>query len=181
MTDTNKINEEIIDDNLDSEEIKEELVDNDLNESCDENPQDKTDKDFEDLKDNFVRLQADFINFKRRTEQERSDYIELGSIKVLNNILLVVDNFERALESQTQDENYKNGIELIYKQIIDLLGKFDVVEMEAENKDFDPNLHHAVMVEEKDGVKEGIVLEVLQKGYMIGKKVLRPAMVKVSK
>ncbi|MDO5041037.1 MAG: nucleotide exchange factor GrpE [Peptoniphilus sp.] len=137
--------------------------------------------EMDSLKNNLLRLQADFINYKRRTEQERKDYIELGTKKVLMDLLNIIDNFERALGSETEDRKYKEGVELIYKQMIDLLGRNNVKEMQTENIKFDPNLHHAVLVEEKEGVEEGMIIDVLQKGYLIGEKVLRPAMVKVSK
>ncbi|CDZ75128.2 co-chaperone GrpE [Peptoniphilus sp. ING2-D1G] len=137
--------------------------------------------EMDSLKNNLLRLQADFINYKRRTEQERKDYIELGTKKVLIDLLNIIDNFERALLSETEDKKYKEGVELIYKQMIDLLDRNNVKEMQLENIKFDPNLHHAVLVEEKEDVDEGMIIDVLQKGYLIGEKVLRPAMVKVSK
>lgn len=150
-----------------------------------ETEEDKQDSDKENekyaaLEDNFVRLQADFVNYKRRTEQERKDYIELGSKKVLNELLTVIDNFERAIEAHTNEESFKEGVELIYKQLLELLNKNNVTEMKCLNEKFDPEFHHAVLVEEKQGVEEGIIIDVLQKGYLIGEKVLRPAMVKVS-
>ncbi len=165
--------EDVQEDNL-KENLQEELKDEEQTESQEES-------EMESLKNNLLRLQADFINYKRRTEQERKDYIELGSKKVLTDFLNIIDNFERALSSEAEDEKYKEGVELIYKQMIDLLDRNNVKEMQTENIKFDPNLHHAVLVEEKEGVEEGIIIDVLQKGYLIGEKVLRPAMVKVSK
>lgn len=132
------------------------------------------------IKEQFIRLQADFANYKRRTENEKKDYIELGVKKIVNDLLPVVDNFERALQLETEDKSFLEGIEMIYKQFCGLLEKNSIVEIKSQDEKFDPNLHHAVLVEEREGVEEGIVIEVLQKGYMINDKVLRPAIVKVS-
>ena len=176
--DENLIEEE----NLDqvNEDLEKDFSDEEV--EIEENKQnsDEENEKYAALEDNFVRLQADFVNYKRRTEQERKDYIELGSKKVLNELLTVIDNFERAIEAHTNGESFKEGVELIYKQLLELLNKNNVTEMKCLNEKFDPEFHHAVLVEEKQGVEEGIIIDVLQKGYLIGEKVLRPAMVKVS-
>lgn len=132
------------------------------------------------MRDKFIRLQADFTNYKRRTEQEKKDYVDLGVEKVMNGLLPIIDNFERALSMNTDGNKFSEGIDMIYKQLIELLDKNGVKEMDALNASFDPNAHHAVMSEAREGIEEGIVIEVLQKGYMLGEKVLRPAMVKIS-
>ena len=170
----NQVNEDLEKDSSD------EKVEVEIETEEDKQDSDKEDEKYAALEDNFVRLQADFVNYKRRTEQERKDYIELGSKKVLNELLTVIDNFERAIEAHTNEESFKEGVELIYKQLLELLNKNDVTEMKCLNEKFDPEFHHAVLVEEKQGVEEGIIIDVLQKGYLIGEKVLRPAMVKVS-
>ncbi len=92
----------------------------------------------------------------------------------------VIDNFERALDHSDEESSFKEGVEMIYQQLLDLLKKNNICPMEALNEKFDPNRHHAVLVEEKEGVEEGVVIDVVQKGYMINDEVLRPAMVKVS-
>lgn len=148
----------------------EEIIEENLKEETDENDL---------LKESFARLQADFVNYKRRTEQEKSDYLDLGVSKVIIDILPIVDNFERALEVK-EDSKFYEGVEMIYTQIKGLLDKNGVEEIESLNEKFDPNIHHAVFVEEVDGLDSDIVTEVLQKGYRLGEKVLRPAMVKVS-
>ena len=170
----NQVNEDLEKDSSDEKVEVETEIEEDKQDSDEENEK------YAALEDNFVRLQADFVNYKRRTEQERKDYIELGSRKVLNELLTVIDNFERAIEAHTNEESFKEGVELIYKQLLELLNKNNVTEMKCLNEKFDPEFHHAVLVEEKQGVEEGIIIDVLQKGYLIGEKVLRPAMVKVS-
>lgn len=155
-----------------------EVVDGDV---VEENSEDISEK-YQDLNDKYVRLQADFINYKRRTGNERAQAFSMGVEKMASGLLDIVDNFERALslEKDTAGGFYE-GVEMIYTQLIDYLKQNGVVEIDALNQKFDPNFHHAVMVEERDDVELGIVTEVFQKGYMIDERVLRPSMVKVSK
>ena len=163
----------------DQEEIFDgELVDGDV---VEDNSEDISEK-YQDLNDKYVRLQADFINYKRRTGNERAQALSMGVEKMAFGLLDIVDNFERALslEKDTAGGFYE-GVEMIYTQLIDYLKQNGVVEIDALNQKFDPNFHHAVMVEERDDVESGIVTEVFQKGYMIDDRVLRPSMVKVSK
>ncbi|MDO5037058.1 MAG: nucleotide exchange factor GrpE [Tissierellia bacterium] len=139
------------------------------------------DKELEKVKDQFLRLQADYSNYKRRTENERQEYYKLGVEKLALGLLEVLDNFDRALETgEDKEDAFYEGMSLISKQLYGILEKNNIVEIEAINQDFDPNHHHAVLVEEVEGVEEGKVVEVLQKGYLYGDKVIRPAMVKVS-
>lgn len=155
-----------------------EVVDGDVVEDNSEGISEK----YQDLNDKYVRLQADFINYKRRTSNERAQALSMGVEKMASGLLNIVDNFERALslEKETAGGFYE-GVEMIYTQLIDYLKQNGVVEIDALNQKFDPNFHHAVMVEERDDVESGIVTEVFQKGYMIDDRVLRPSMVKVSK
>lgn len=166
-----------------TEEVQEEIfdgepVDGDVVEESSEDVSEK----YQDLNDKYVRLQADFINYKRRTGNERAQALSMGVEKMASGLLDIVDNFERALslEKDTAGGFYE-GVEMIYTQLIDYLKQNGVVEIDALNQKFDPNFHHAVMVEERDDVEPGIVTEVFQKGYMIDERVLRPSMVKVSK
>lgn len=131
-------------------------------------------------KDRCARLQADFTNYKRRSENEKKEYIGLGVKKLAGDLLPVVDNLERAVEAGDEDNPYLAGVKLIEKQIKEILEKHDIKPMEAMDQPFDPNFHHAVMVEEAEGKESGVVIDVMQKGYIIGDTVLRPAMVKVS-
>ncbi len=159
---------------------EEDLLEEDLDqEDCpEENPEVQAQEDL--YKDQLIRLTADFTNYKRRVEKEKKDFLALGVKKVALDLLGVIDNFERALDHSDEDSSFKEGVEMIYQQLLDLLKKNNICPMEALNEKFDPNRHHAVLVEEKEGVEEGVVIDVVQKGYMINDEVLRPAMVKVS-
>ena len=165
------------------EEIKEETQDEPASEAA-ENTEEKTEEEKaedEDLNTKYVRLMADFQNFKKRTEKQKSDIHAYANEKIVSKLLEVMDNFERAL--QIEDENiksFKEGMELIFKQLKDVLTDAGVAEIEAENAMFDPNYHNAVMMEDTDKVESGMVSEVLQKGYTLNGKVVRPSMVKVA-
>lgn len=165
------------------EEIKEETQDEPVSEAA-ENTEEKTEEEKaedEDLNTKYVRLMADFQNFKKRTEKQKSDIHAYANAKIVSKLLEVMDNFERAL--QIEDENiksFKEGMELIFKQLKDVLTDAGVAEIEAENAMFDPNYHNAVMMEDTDKVESGMVSEVLQKGYTLNGKVVRPSMVKVA-
>ena len=130
--------------------------------------------------DKFMRLQADFANYKRRTEAQKTEYVELGVKKIVNDLLPVLDNFERALDSIEEKDSTYDGILMIKNQLTDVLKKEGIVEMKALGEEFDPTYHHAVLTEDSDEYDSGYVIEVLQKGYLINDKTLRPAMVKVS-
>lgn len=126
------------------------------------------------------RTQADFINYKRRTEEEKKTISLFANEKILLELLLVIDNFDRALSNENKStESFFEGISLINKQIHSILEKNEVLEINTEI-DFDPNLHYAVMQEDINE-ESNKILEVFQKGYLLKDKVLRPAMVKVSK
>lgn len=165
------------------EEIKEETQDEPVSEAA-ENTEEKTEEEKaedEDLNTKYVRLMADFQNFKKRTEKQKSDIHAYANEKIVSKLLEVMDNFERAL--QIEDENiksFKEGMQLIFKQLKDVLTDAGVAEIEAENAMFDPNYHNAVMMEDTDKVESGMVSEVLQKGYTLNGKVVRPSMVKVA-
>lgn len=147
-----------------------------------ERPEQEAQKRYEELEDRYMRLQADYSNFRRRSGEEKSRMHALGLEKLALDILPVLDNFERALStSEVQDQKFYEGMEMIADQFRKELAKNGIVEIDALNRAFDPNLHHAVMIEEKEGVDPDIVIDVLQKGYQIDERVIRPAMVKVSK
>ncbi|WP_432409270.1 nucleotide exchange factor GrpE [Wukongibacter sp. M2B1] len=142
-------------------------------------------KELEDYKNRFTRLSADFQNYKKRIEKEKSEIFKFGSEKIVTDILPVIDNFERAIQSaegnNEESEGFFDGIQLIFKQLIDVLNKHGVEEIEAIEKEFDPNLHHAVMQDECGDVEANIITGVFQKGYTLNSKVIRPSMVKVAK
>ena len=138
-----------------------------------------------EMQQRYMRLQADFANFKKRTAGEKLQISEVVKMEVLQNVLPVVDNFERALQvpqDKLTDElkSFVDGYEMIYKQLMTVLEKEGVVKIDAVGKPFDPNYHQAVMRVASDEYDNDVVVEVLQEGYLLGDKTLRPAMVKVS-
>ena len=180
-------NEDIKKDNLDEsidmenenieDVVKEDEVQDESQEVIDESSDDEK---YQALMDKFMRLQADFGNYKRRTEAQKTEFVELGVKKVVNDLLPVIDNFERALDSIVDKDSTYDGIIMIKDQLTDVLKKEGIVEMKALGEEFDPTYHHAVLTEDSDEYDSGYVIEVLQKGYLINEKTLRPAMVKVS-
>jgi molecular chaperone GrpE len=137
-------------------------------------------KRIEEINNKLLRLQADFLNYKTRTEKEKIKYYNDAIEDIVCEMLPILDNFERALENKKADENLFKGVEMIFNQFKNMLKKFGVEEIEAEGKKFDPKLHHGVTTEESDKDEE-VVLEVFQKGYKLKDKVIRPSMVKISK
>lgn len=131
-------------------------------------------------KEKYLRLDAEYYNFRTRSAKEKADAYDSALIDTVTEVLSVVDNFERALAAQTEDENFKKGVEMIFKQYLAILEKLGVTEIEAEGKPFDPNLHNAVSQIEDENLGENTVAKVFQKGYMLGKKVIRHAMVIVA-
>ena len=134
------------------------------------------------LLDRLARLQADFDNFRRRTNLEREELKDWVEADVLGKFLPIMDNFERALSTgQNEGESFLKGVEMIYRQFQSTLEKAGVTVMEAEGQPFDPNLHHAVIKEAApEGVQEDTVIAVMQRGYYYKDRVIRPAMVKVA-
>lgn len=139
----------------------------------------------EDMKNRYLRLQADFSNFKKRTAGEKLQISEVVKMDVLQGILPVLDNFERALQvpqdKLTDDmKSFMDGYTMIYKQLVTALEKEGLKKMDAVGKPFDPMYHEAVMRMASDEFENDTVMEVLQAGYLLGDKTLRPAMVKVA-
>lgn len=139
-------------------------------------------KEKEEISNQYLRLQADFTNYKKRVEREKENLYSYASEDLLCELLPILDNFERALENveDTEDGFYK-GMKMIYDQFNKVLKDIGLEEIIALNEKFDPNYHHAALQEECDDVDEGVVLDVFQKGYIFKDKVIRPSMVKVSK
>ncbi|WP_028549200.1 nucleotide exchange factor GrpE [Paenibacillus sp. UNC451MF] len=130
-----------------------------------------------------LRAQADFDNFRRRTRQEKEEFAKYASLKVVEQLLPVVDNFERALAASKDSKDYDSllkGVDMIFRQLDQVLGNEGLKAMDAVGQPFNPEFHQAIMQVESDEHEEGIVVEEVQKGYMLKDKVLRPAMVKVS-
>jgi molecular chaperone GrpE len=131
----------------------------------------------------YLRLAADFQNYKKRTEKERFERYSEGKKDFAADLLPVFDNFERAIAQDlaaNADAKFLEGMEMILTQFQDVLSKAGIKEIPATGEAFDPNVHNAVMVEASDQYESGKVTEVLQKGYQLGEKVIRPAMVKVA-
>lgn len=137
----------------------------------------------ERLMDRLMRLQAEYENYKRRTEKERMDERKYEAENLAKELLPVLDNFERALLTEVSEENksFLEGMEMIYKQLNDALASQGIKPIETKDQMFDPNYHHAVMQTEDENYESNMIVEELQKGYLLKDKVLRAAMVKVNK
>jgi molecular chaperone GrpE len=135
------------------------------------------------LQDRLLRTAAEFDNYRKRMDRERKDLSDYATSEVLLELLPILDNFERALQAPAGPEAdvFRKGIELIHKQMLDLLRKRGVTPIDALGTDFDPNFHQAVIHEASADHREGEVMQELQRGYMLGERLLRPAMVKVAK
>ena len=128
----------------------------------------------------YMRLAADFQNYKRRVEKEKSDIYQYANEKIALDIIEVVDNFDRALAHESADAQFAEGVTLIFKQLKGVLDKHNIIEISAVGQEFDPNFHNAVMTEDNPDFESGFVIEAFQKGYTLNGKVIRPSMVKVA-
>ena len=138
-----------------------------------------------ELEDKLIRASADMVNYRRRKEEEVNKMLKFCHEDMIKEILPIIDNFERAIGGSEEnlsetEKSYRAGVKMIYTHLVSVLEKFDVKPIDGCNKPFDPVYHNAIMLEKKEGVKPGMVIEVLQKGYMLKDKVIRAAMVKVS-
>lgn len=144
---------------------------------------DKKDEKIEELTDRLARSMAEFDNFRKRTEKEKSQMYEVGAKDIIEKILPVIDNFERglgAVKEEEKEDPFVQGMEKIYKQLITTLEGIEVKPIEAVGQPFDPNFHNAVMHVEDENLGENIVAEEFQKGYMYRDSVVRHSMVKVA-
>lgn len=149
-------------------------------ESDGDNEIDQLKKALEDEKEKYLRLDAEYYNYRTRSLKEKQDAYDNALIKAVTEILAVVDNFERALAAECTDANFKKGVEMIFTQYMSILEKLGVKEIEALGQTFDPNLHNAVSQVQDDELGENIVSAVFQKGYIMGTKVIRHSMVAVA-
>ncbi len=133
-----------------------------------------------DLKDRLLRAMADFENFRRRADRDRSEYVQYAAMEMMRDLIPILDDFKRAVKVETADREYAKGIEMIDQRLMDTLKKAGLEPVEATGKRFDPNLHQAVDRAETDEVPDETVLEEYQSGYNFKGKLLRPAMVKVA-
>ena len=147
------------------------------------NKKDKKDEKIEELTDRLTRQMAEFDNFRKRTEKEKSQMYEIGAKDIIEKILPVVDNFERGIAAVPEDEKanpFAEGMEKIYKQLMTTLEEIGVKPIEAVDQEFDPDFHNAVMHVEDEEVGENIITEEFQKGYLYRDSVVRHSMVKVA-
>jgi molecular chaperone GrpE len=134
----------------------------------------------EDFRDRYMRTLADFENFRKRSEREKADFQRYALGSVIRDLLPVLDNFDRALEHAEEGDEFHKGVSLIYKQLFDVLQRHGLKPIIDSGVRFDPNIHEAVIREEDSSVPSHTVTAVLQKGYFLHDRLLRPAMVKVA-
>jgi molecular chaperone GrpE len=146
-------------------------------------PIDALQREKDALQDRLLRTAAEFDNYRKRMDRERRELSEYAATSILTELLPILDNFERALQAPASSDTdaFRKGIELIHKQMLDLLKSRGVKPIEALGADFDPNFHQAVIHEPSADHREGEVMQELQRGYLLGDRLLRPAMVKVAK
>ncbi len=169
--------------NLD-EDIKQEASENTEENSEKNNSElDELQKKYDTLNQQYLRLAADFDNFRKRQEHEREELLKFGTENALKKMIEVLDNFERgkkALENVEDCQTVKDSFDLVHKQVVEALTKLGLEVIETEGKEFDPNFHDAVMQTPTSDKPEHTIINELQKGYKMGDKVLRPALVNVA-
>ena len=189
-SDQENVEEDNLEANQENQTDKESNVENDENvENSDQNSIiSNLEKNLEQLKDEKLRLLADMENLRKRSEKERSDSLKYGSANLAREMLSVGDNLSRALDNFPEDRkdnehisNLIDGLKMVQKEFFSILEKNGVEKIDALNKKFDHNYHQAMIEIEKDDVEEGTVVEEIQRGYTINERLLRPAMVGVSK
>lgn len=133
-----------------------------------------------DYLDRWQRLMAEFDNYRKRSEKEKSDSYDYAVSNTVSELLPIIDNFERALKVESNDKAFYAGVEMIYKQVMGMLEKLHVTPIDALGQSFDPNLHNAIMHIDDESFGENIIAEELQKGYLYKEKVIRHSLVKVA-
>ena len=141
---------------------------------------DQTRQALQDYERRLLRLQADFDNFRKRMLKEQTRWGEEAQLELVKSLLPVVDNLERALDQEGDPDSIRQGVEMIYRQLREVLGQYGVERIPARGQPFDPNFHEAVMTEETGEEPEGTVLEEFRTGYTMGSRLLRPCSVKVA-
>ena len=168
--------------NADAEASEADSEDPDKKKSFFKKKKDKKDEQIEELTDKVKRQMAEFDNFRKRTEKEKSQMYDMGAKSIIEKILPVIDNFERGLQGVPEEEKdapFVKGVEMVYKQMLTAFDEMGVKPIDAVGKEFDPNLHNAVMAVDDDSLESGTVAEEMQKGYMYKESVVRHSMVKV--
>lgn len=172
--------EQIKVDAQDIEFVNETQQDQDDNNSSEPSQQiDALKKELKEVKESNLRIMAEFDNFRKRSLKEKEQLYPIAVSETLKKILPFIDNFDRALEAETTDENYKSGFTMIFNQLNEAFKNIGVSEIDALGKPFDPELHNAVLMVDSDELESNTVAEILQKGYEYDGKVLRHAVVKV--
>lgn len=169
--------------NTETTETEEEVVEEKTAEELLQEKVDKLEEELKQSEDKYLRLYAEFENFKRRKNKEIETNNVYKSQKVITEILPSLDNLERALQVESDNEEIKSllkGVEMVYEGLLNVLKSEGVELIETENAQFDPNYHHAVMQDEDSGKESGAILDTFQKGYKLKDRVIRPAMVKVN-
>ena len=161
----------------DNEEASEDSKDK---KSSKKDKKNKAQEIIDEFNDKVMRQMAEFENFRKRSDKEKTQMYDMGAKSILEKILPVVDNFERGLDAAADGDSFADGMKMIYKQLMTSLEEAGVKEIEAEGEEFNPDYHNAVMHVEDEELGENVVVEVLQKGYMYNDTVLRHAMVKVA-
>ena len=180
-TEATETKEEVVEEKT-AEELLQEKVDK-LEEELLQEKVDKLEEELKQSEDKYLRLYAEFENFKRRKNKEIETNNVYKSQKVITEILPSLDNLERALQVESDNEEIKSllkGVEMVYEGLLNVLKSEGVELIETENAQFDPNYHHAVMQEEDSEKESGAILDTFQKGYKLKDRVIRPAMVKVN-
>ncbi len=164
------------------EKRKETDIDVDIDESTNKlsEENEKLSQELADANDKYLRLCAEYDNYRKRTTREKTEAYGDATAKCIQDILPVLDSFERAIEAECTDEAFKSGMEMIYGQFQESLKKIGVTDMDALGKEFDPNVHSAIKQVEDDSFGENTVCQVFQKGYMLGDRVIRHAVVAVA-
>lgn len=146
-------------------------------------PVDVLQREKDELYDRLLRKTAEFDNYRKRTERERREFAEWAAADLIGEVLAVVDDFERALavEAPPEAAKYREGIELIHRQLADVLKKRGLQPLEVLGADFDPAWHQAVAYDESPGARDGEIVGELRRGYRLGERLLRPALVRVAK
>ncbi len=134
----------------------------------------------DELKELLLRRQAEFDNFRKRTERERSEYVQYAGMEIVKDMLPVLDDFERALKAESSSPEYAKGVEMIYQRMADSLKKLGLEAIETTGAQFDPHLHQAIERVETKGAADGAILGEFQRGYHFKGRLLRPSMVKVA-
>ena len=177
------LQEEVVEESVENAEETAEVVEEKTAEELLQEKIEKLEEEVKASEDKYLRLYAEFENFKRRKNQEIETNNIYKSQKVITEILPSLDNLERALQVDSDNEEVKalrKGVEMVYEGMLNVLKTEGVEEVETENVQFDPNIHHAVMQGEESDKESGVILDTFQKGYKLKDRVIRPAMVKVN-